>query len=200
MHTIVAVENVSLDGVMQAPAGPDEDPRGGFTRGGWATPYLQADPEAATAAFTGRAAHGAAPGGMLFGHRTYDDVVGYWLTTTEPNPFSEVLRESPKYVATRDPDVELAWPASFPLVGEATQTVARLREQGDGDLVVLGSGALVRDLAAAGLVDRYVLTTLPVVLGQGTRLFGGTPLDLEVRWSTTSPSGIVTTEYAVRRP
>lgn len=199
MHEIVAVENVSLDGVMQAPAGPDEDPRGGFTRGGWATPYLHADPEAAMAAFTGRSAAGSDPGGMLFGHRTYLDVVGYWLTTTEPNPFSDVLREAPKHVATRDPDVELAWPASFPLVGEATETVARLKEQGDGDLVVLGSGALLRDLAAVGLVDRYVLTTLPVVLGQGTRLFGSTPLDLEVVWSTTSPTGIVTTEYAVRR-
>ena len=83
--------------------------------------------------------------------------------------------------------------------GEATDTVRVLRNEGDGDLVVLGSGALVRDLAAADLVDRYVLTTIPVVLGRGARLFEGTPISLAVESSTTSPTGIVVATYRVLR-
>ena len=106
---------------------------------------------------------------------------------------------TPKYVASRNTDEALPHPQSTLLAGEATDTVRDLKERGDGDLVVLGSGALVRDLAAAGLVDRYQLTTIPVVLGRGTRLFGDTATDLEVEWSPTTATGIVVASYRVRR-
>ena len=101
-------------------------------------------------------------------------------------------------MTSRTPGQELPHPNSTLLAGEATDTVRTLKEQGEGgDLVVLGSGALVRDLAAADLVDRYVLTTIPVVLGRGTRLFEGTFAGLEVESSTTSPTGIVVATYRV---
>ena len=195
MYSIVVVENLSLDGVMQAPGRPDEDARGGFDRGGWATDYFAADPEAAQAAMAGQTDTRA----LLFGHRTYLDLVGHWLSTPDPNPFTEILRATPKYVASREREADLPHPNSTLLSGEAVETVAELKESGDGDIVVLGSGVLARDLAAAGLVDSYVLTVVPVVLGTGTRLFGDTATQLTVRSSTTSSTGIVTATYDVVR-
>ncbi|WP_432492337.1 dihydrofolate reductase family protein [Kineococcus gypseus] len=197
MHELVVVENVSLDGVAQAPGRPDEDTRGGFDLGGWASRWLADDPEAGRAALAGTGGTRA----LLFGRRTYHDLVGHWLGAQEPNPFAEVLRTTPKFVASRcaEPPGGLSWPASTLLPGEAAGTVAALKERGEGDLVVLGSVSLVRALTAAGLVDRFVLTTLPVVLGRGTRLFEGTALDLEVVSSTTTRAGAVVATHRVRR-
>ncbi|MTD17158.1 deaminase [Nakamurella sp. YIM 132087] len=195
MHSIVAVENVTLDGVMQSPGRPDEDTRGGFDRGGWANALLSADPEAAQAAMSGQNETVA----LMFGRRTYHDLVGHWLTTSEPNPFTDIIRETPKYVISRNPDEELPYPNSTLLAGDAATTVAEFKSSGDGEVVILGSGVLVRDLAAAGLVDTYILTVLPLVLGKGQQLFEGTPIDLDVRRSTTSGTGIVTAVYDVRR-
>lgn len=194
MHTITVVEHVSLDGVAQAPASPEEDRRGGFSRGGWAFQHLACDPGA-----MGRAMSGEPATAMLFGHRTYDQLVGHWLATPDDNPFTELLSAPPKHVATRDADVDLPHPNSHRLVGEATKTVAALKERGEGELVVLGSLALVRDLTAAGLVDRFVLTTIPVMLGCGARLFEGTHVPLEVEQTWTSEPGAVVATYRVAR-
>jgi dihydrofolate reductase len=194
MRRVVAVENVSLDGVMQSPASPDEDPSGDFTRGGWAAELLAADPEAAQAAM-GR--QGGQSTAMLFGRRTYLHLVGHWLSSTEPNPFTDILRDTPKYVASRTLTEPLAYPNSILLDGEATAAVASLKAEGEGDIVVLGSGVLLRDLAAAGLVDAYILTILPVVLGSGSRLFSDTYTPLKVTSSWTSATGIVVATYVV---
>ncbi|WP_232821972.1 dihydrofolate reductase family protein [Desertihabitans aurantiacus] len=196
MAELVVIENISLDGVMQSPGGLDEDTRGGFDRGGWAAEWLSRDPEAAMASMAGDATSTS----LLFGRRTYTDLVGHWLSTSEPNPFTDVLRDTPKYVASRHAGTELPHPASTLLPGEAAETVTGLTHALDGEIVVLGSGELVRSLAAAGLVDRYVLTTIPVVLGRGTRLFGDTPAELTVERSRTFSSGISVVTYAVRRP
>lgn len=200
MAKIVAVENVSLDGVMQSPGRADEDTRGGFPHGGWAAALLGADPEAAQAAMSGRGGTAA----LLFGHRTYRDLVGHWLGTTEPNPFSEVLRRTPKHVASRSARTELPHPNSELLEpdaqGDAVEAVRRLRSSLDGEIVILGSGELVRSLASADLIDEYLLTILPVVLGSGTRLFAEQYAALEVVSSFTSPTGIVVATYAVARP
>ena len=193
MRKLIAVENVSLDGVMQSPGRPDEDTRGGFARGGWASELLMADQEAAMAAMGGQ----GATTGMLFGRRTYDDLVGFWLSTPDPNPFTEILRTTPKFVATSNPELE--HPNSSALDGPVEAAVAALKEEGEGDLVILGSGMLVRALAAADLIDEYVLTILPVVLGTGTRLFGETYAPLTVTRTFTSPTGIVVATYAVSR-
>ena len=131
MRTLVVVENLSLDGVMQAPGRPD-------------------DPEVVQASM-GDTDSGAE---MLFGRRTYIDLVGHWLSTPDPNPFTEILRTTQKYVASRTLTEPLPHPASTLLDGDAVEVVRALRADGDGELVVLGSGDLVRQLAAAGLVDR----------------------------------------------
>ncbi|WP_432570072.1 dihydrofolate reductase family protein [Kineococcus sp. SYSU DK005] len=197
MHELVVVASVSLDGVAQSPGRADEDTRGGFEAGGWATRALAKDPEAVQAAMGGQGPTTA----MLFGRRTYHDLVGHWLSTDEPNPFTQVLRSTPKHVASRssDPEGALPWPNSYLLAGEAERTVAGLKQRGQGELVVLGSLSLVRALTAAGLVDRFVLTTVPVVLGCGTRLFEGSALELEVESSTTTGTGVVVATYRVRR-
>jgi dihydrofolate reductase len=194
MPKLIVVENVSLDGVMQGPGRPDEDTRGDFVHGGWAAERLGRDPEAARASMGGMGSTAA----LLFGHRTYTDLVGHWLSTPDPNPFTQVLRDTPKYVASRQADAELPHPNSIQLADDAAAAVAELKA-GDlaGDIVVLGSGELVRSLAAAGLVDEYLLTTVPVVLGSGTRLFGDTYAELEVASSFTSPTGIVVAAYRV---
>ena len=195
MRSLVVVENVSLDGVMQAPGRPDEDERGGFRYGGWAGELLARDPAAVQASM-------GSPGGsteMLFGRVTYLDLVGHWLTTPDPNPFTEILRTTTKYVATRTLTDPLPHPNSVRLEGDAVEAVRALKAEGDGELVVLGSGDLVRQLAAAGLVDVYQLTVLPVVLGAGTRLFGDTHTKLEPLSSQAFPSGIFVGRFRVVR-
>lgn len=194
MGTLLVVENVSLDGVVQSPGRPDEDTRDGFDRGGWASTWFAQDPEAAQAAMSG----GGRTDAFLLGRRTYEDLVGYWLTTDEPNPFSDILRSTPKHVATRDP-AALVHPATSQVDGDLAPAVTALKQQVDGEIVVLGSIRLVHALAAADLVDAYLLTTIPVVLGAGLRLFDGTPAALAVEGATVSPLGAVTATYRVLR-
>ncbi|WP_265522881.1 dihydrofolate reductase family protein [Oerskovia flava] len=193
MGTLLVVENVSLDGVAQSPGRPDEDTRDGFDRGGWATTWFAQDPEGARAAMSG----GGVTSAFLFGRRTYEDLVGYWLTTPEPNPFADILRSTPKHVATRTLDEPLAHPASHRLGADLVDAVTALKRDVEGEIVVLGSIRLVHQLAAAGLVDAYLLTTVPVLLGDGLRLFDGTPAHLEVSGATVSPRGALTATYSV---
>jgi dihydrofolate reductase len=193
MRNVVVVENLSLDGVMQGPGRPDEDDRGGFPYGGWASDILSHNPEAVQASMgdTG------GPAEMLFARRTYLDVVGHWLSTPEPNPFTDILRNTRKYVASRTLTEPLPHPNSVLLEGDAVEAVRALKAEGDGDLIVLGSGDLVRQLAAAALVDAYQLTILPVVLGAGTRLFGDTHTELEPVSAQAFPSGIFVSRFRV---
>ena len=192
MAAIIATESVSLDGVMQAPGGAEEDPRGGFEHGGWAAPFASDDQMAIMGVGMART------GGMLFGRRTYDQLVGFWLSNPEPNPFTEHIRQTPKWVVSRS-GAPLAHPSSTLLTGEATETVARLRAEVEGAITILGSGELVRALHAAGLIDRFVLLVHPVTLGSGTRLFGdGERRDLELERADTTSTGVVIAQYAVR--
>ncbi|MCR8671673.1 dihydrofolate reductase family protein [Agrococcus sp. HG114] len=192
MATITATESITLDGVMQAPGGPDEDRRGGFDHGGWAQPF--ASDEQLAIMGEGMAATRA----MLFGRRTYDAVVGHWLSAPEPNPFGGFLRAIPKWVASRS-GAPLAHPASTLLPGEAVDTVARLRGEVDGVISILGSGELVRALHAAGLIDRFVLLVHPITLGSGARLFGDGPRrDLELQRADSTSTGVTILQLAVR--
>jgi dihydrofolate reductase len=192
MATITAFESVTLDGVMQAPGGPDEDTRGGFADGGWAMPYQD---EVAVRFATEDMARDDA---LLFGRRTYDHLLGYWTSTPDPNPFTQVLVDAQKYVVSRQRDIRLAHPNSTPLIGEAADTVAALRRDLDGGITVLGSGELVRSLLAAGLVDEVVLLHHPLVLGSGLKLFDATPLTFDLRRSLTTTTGVIIGQYAVR--
>lgn len=192
MATITVFESITLDGVMQAPGRADEDTRGGFTHGGWAVPYQ----DEVMMQFAGERMSDS--GAMLFGRRTYDDLLGFWTTTPEPNPFMEVLVQSPKYVVSHDADVALAYPNSTLLAGEASETVAALKREIDGAMTVLGSGELVRTLFAAGLVDDVVLQVHPLVLGTGTTLFGDAHVELDLRRSIPTTTGVIIAQYAVR--
>ncbi|WP_240630226.1 dihydrofolate reductase family protein [Specibacter cremeus] len=184
------MNNVTLDGVMQAPGRPDEDTRGGFGHGGWAGPYN--DPVMGE-----YMAKGMASGAdLLFGRRTWEDFSRVW--PNQPgNPFSELLDRVRKFVASRTLVEPLGWQNSVLLAGDAAQSVAALKQTDGPDLVVLGSGDLLQTLLRAGLVDTMTLSIHPLVLGEGRKLFtdelARTALRLEDSVVTTT--GVVIATY-----
>ncbi|MEU9741453.1 dihydrofolate reductase family protein [Micromonospora chersina] len=190
MRKIIVTENVSLDGVMQAPGRPDEDTRDGFTRGGWAVPYN--DPIMGRKMGEGMVSTGA----LLLGRRTWADFAGYWPRQTG-NPFTPVLDALPKHVASTTLDEPLPWVNSRLLKGDVIEAVRELKAQPGPDIAVLGSGELVRSLRRHGLVDAYVLLVHPVVLGGGRRLFdpGDEPAELRLTDSVTTTTGVVIARY-----
>jgi dihydrofolate reductase len=190
MSKIVVFELVSLDGVMQAPGRPGEDGRGGFEHGGWAVRY--ADPVMGKAAGESMATTGA----LLFGRRTYEDFYTVWPKRTD-NPFTEVLNNTQKYVASTTLTEPLPWINSTLLKGDAAEAVAKLREKPGKDIVVLGSGDLVKSLMRYNLVDEYVLQIHPLLLGSGRHLFsdGGLLAALQLVDSKTTTTGVVMATY-----
>jgi dihydrofolate reductase len=176
--------------VMQAPGRPDEDRRGGFEHGGWAQPYN--DPVMASVAAEGMASTGP----LLFGRRTYEDFFSFWPHQTD-NPFTEVLDNTLKYVASTTLKEPLPWSNSALLHGDAAEAVARLKQEPGKDMVVLGSGELVQSLMRRNLVDQYVLLIHPLVLGSGRRLFqdGGSSATLRLLDAKTTTTGVVIATY-----
>jgi dihydrofolate reductase len=165
MRKLAVFTHLTLDGVMQAPGRPDEDRRGGFEYGGWQPPYFDA-------VMGSVAAEGIAEAGaLLFGRRTYEDFASVWPHQPEDNPFTAVLNNFRKYVASTTLEAPLSWSNSTLLEGDAAEAVARLKEHPGKDLVVLGSGELVQSLMRRNLVDEYVFPIHPLVLGSGRRLF-----------------------------
>ena len=193
MSKVVVVNNLTLDGVMQAPGRPDEDRRGGFAHGGWARPRGDSVAEA----FGGI----AEAGGLLFGRRTYEDFFSFWPNQTD-NPFTPVLNNTQKYVASTTLEEPLPWSNSTLLKGDAAEAVASLKEQPGKDLVVLGSGVLVQSLMRRNLVDEYVLLIHPLVLGTGRRLFAeGSPTTaLRLVDSVATTTGVVIATYQPAEP
>jgi dihydrofolate reductase len=196
MSKIVVFEHLTLDGVMQAPGRPDEDRRGGFAHGGWARPRGDA--------VMGSAAGGSMAniGALLLGRRTYEDFYSYWPNQPEPNPFTAVLNNSQKYVASTTLEEPLPWRNSTLLKGDAAEAVARLKEQLGKDLLVLGSGELVQSLMRRNLVDEYVLLIHPLVLGAGRRLFpdGGAFAALRLVDAKTTTTGVLIATYQPAEP
>ncbi len=190
MSKVVVFMSLSLDGVTQAPGRPDEDRRGGFERGGWATSY--ADPVLGSLAGEGMAKTGA----LLLGRRTYEDFYAYWPNRTD-NPFTAVLNNTQKYVASTTLKEPLSWGNSTLLKGDAAEAVAKLKEQPGKDLVALGSVELVQSLMRRNLVDEYVLLIHPLVLGSGRRLFtdGGSFAALRLVDTRTTTTGVVIATY-----
>src|ERR1700694_5689785 len=191
MSKIVVFELVSLDGVMQAPGRPGEDDRGGFKHGGWAA--SDADPAMGTAAAESMANTGA----LLFGRRTYEDFYSVWPKRTDGNPFTDVLNNTQKYVASTTLKEPLPWINSTLLKGDAAEAVAKLRKKAGKKIVVLGSGELVQALMRRNLVDEYVLQIHPLVLGSGRRLFNNGDLlgALELVDTKTTTTGVVIATY-----
>ncbi|WP_328353606.1 dihydrofolate reductase family protein [Streptomyces sp. NBC_00445] len=165
MGKLVSQIFVSLDGVYQAPGGPQEDTRGGFEQGGWTVPYAEEDFGAFVTEVFGSVE------AFLLGRRTYDIFAGYWPKVTDPaDPVASKLNALPKYVASStltDP----GWSGTTVLGGDLAKEVTALKERTDGEIQVHGSGALLQSLFALDLVDTVHLLTFPVVLGAGFRLF-----------------------------
>jgi len=196
MGKLTVFNSLTLDGVMHAPGRPDEDLRGGFQYGGWAARY--ADPVTASLAGEGSSKGGA----LLFGRRTYEDFYKVWPSAPQPNPFTDILNNSQKYVASRTLREPLPWMNSALLKGDVAQAVARLKEEPDMDLMVLGSGELVQTLMQHHLVDQYTLLIHPLVLGSGRRLFndGGAYASLRLVDVKTTTTGVLIATYEPAEP
>jgi dihydrofolate reductase len=195
MSKVVVVNNLTLDGVMQAPGRADEDLRGGFAHGGWALPYNDAVMGSVMA--EGMAQSGA----LLFGRRTYEDFYAVWPKRTD-NPFTPVLNNAQKYVASTTLEEPLPWGNSTLLKGDAAEAVARLKEQPGKDMVILGSGVLIQSLMRRNLIDEYMLLIHPLILGSGRRLFtdGGAYTTLRLVNTTTTTTGVVIATYQPVEP
>jgi dihydrofolate reductase len=189
MGRIMVVNNVTLDGVMQAPARPDEDPRGGFQHGGWGVPYN--DSVKGTVMAQGMA---KSRGALLFGRRTYEDFFKVWPGRTD-NPFTEVLDNTQKYVASKTLKEPLPWKNSTLLEGDAADAVAKIKTK--EDLTILGSGQLIASLMRRNLIDEYMLLVHPLVLGTGRRLFddGGAFAKLQLVDSVATTKGVIIATY-----
>jgi dihydrofolate reductase len=175
---------------MQAPADPDEDRRDGFPYGGWAVPYN----DAVLAGKMGEAMAGG-PGAMLFGRRTYEHLGQAWRGRTD-NPFTPVLDNATKYVASRTLTEPLDWENSVLLKGDVAQAVAELKRREARDATILGSGELIQTLRRADLIDRYVLIIHPLVLGTGRRLFpDGAPARFTLAESLSTSTGVIIATY-----
>ncbi len=198
MRSITVTMWMSLDGVVQGLARPDEDTRGGFTQGGWGPRYG----DEVLNREMGQAMSGSRDGAMLLGRRTWQDFMTVWSGRTDGNPVSAHMNASTKYVVSRtlrDADAG-AWPNSVLLRGDAAETVAGLKAQPGGDLGIIGSASLVRSLHAAGLIDRYVLVICPLTLGSGTRLFESQApaTEFELTSSVTTTKGVIIAQYTRR--
>ena len=187
--------NVSVDGVMQGLGGPEEDPSGGFERGGWAMPYFDEEAAALVGRVYGRA------DAFLFGRRTYEIFAGSWGTGSwgadqGDNPISAALNSRPKYVASTtltDPQ----WAGTTVLSGDVMGAVGELKAKQGGELQVVGSLSVVRLLLDNDLVDELTLLTFPVVVGQGRRLFpdSGRDAALELVESRATAGGVTMQVY-----
>lgn len=198
MGRIVVMNHVTLDGVMQGPGRPDEDTRGGFSHGGWASRSAMPG-DAAGKAMGERMAAGGGLAGWLFGRRTYEDLLSYWNQQPD-SPFGPLLNNAPKYVASTTLTDPLPWPNSTLLRGDIADDVGRLKAQSDGVLAIMGSGKLIGSLMVADLIDEYLLMIHPLVLGTGRRLFPeNVYVPLRLTDSVTTATGVVIATYEPTR-
>jgi dihydrofolate reductase len=194
MRKVIVGAMVSIDGVMQAPGGPEEDPTGGFKFGGWVAPLADVDPvfgEEIGKLFN-------QPFDLLLGRRTYDIFAAFWPYYAEGGPYEDIAKtfnRITKYVATRK-GVDLTWKGSVAL-RDAVKDVAKLKQDDGPALVTQGSTELVHALLAAGLVDEIRTFMFPVLLGKGKRLFDddSQPRAFELAHSAVSPNGIIAAIY-----
>ncbi|NUK04460.1 dihydrofolate reductase family protein [Streptomyces lunaelactis] len=182
---------VTLDGVMQAPGGPTEDPSGGFELGGWSVPYGDDDFGRFISEVFERA------GAFLLGRRTYEIFAGYWPKVTDPaDPVASRLNSLPKYVVSTTLE-KADWEGTTIVRGDLAKEIAALKERTDGELQVHGSGALAHFLMAHDLIDTFNVLTFPVVLGTGRRLFanGAVPTAFRHTGARTTAAGVAINTY-----
>ncbi len=195
MRELAILSFVTLDGVMQSPTSPEEDPSGGFTGGGWGAPYWeQVMPRVYSEAMS-------EPYDLLFGRRTYEVFASHWPNVGSDDPVAARLNGGHKYVVTRSAELSLVWGPATRISGDVVDEIARLKA-GEGRLIqVHGSAELIQTLQARDLIDEYRLWTFPVVVGSGKRLFGAgsLPRKLELVRTGSTGNGVVMSIYR-RRP
>ena len=190
MGKLIVTEFVTLDGVAQAPGGPDEDRDSGFTHGGWQAPLL--DQESGDVMFEQARSMDA----LLLGRKTYEIFASYWPSAPEEIPFTSLLNAVPKYVASRTLAGPLDWQGSTLVAGDLAEGITALKDRHD-EVHVIGSLDLVQSLLRFGLVDRLNLWLYPLLLGSGKQVFadGTVPTALRLTESVTYPSGTVHLAY-----
>src|SRR3954464_441437 len=185
MRKIIAITQVTLDGIMQAPGGPEEDPNGGFTHGGWAMPFLdEAGGKALNEIISGEF-------DLILGRRTYEIFAAYWPYAGD-NPIAKAFNKAKKFVATRSLD-RFDWMNSRPIDGDAVHEIRRLKKSDGPEFHIWGSSELLQTLIAAELVDEFRVWVFPLVLGKGKRLFenGVPPRGLTLVESHSTPRGVL---------
>lgn len=189
MRQLVVQTFLSLDGVMQAPGGPEEDTSGGFALGGWSVGYWDEHMLEVMGQSMG------SPFDLVLGRRTYDVFAAHWPRATD-DPGAKPLNDATKHVASRGTPA-LEWSGSVLIKGDAAEGIAALKQQDGPELQVQGSGDLAQTLIRHGLVDEYRLWVFPVVLGSGRRLFaeGAVPSGLRLVDSSVSSTGVVIGTY-----
>jgi dihydrofolate reductase len=191
LRKIIVATFTSLDGVMQAPGGPQEDPTGGFTLGGWTAPHFDEALGASLGEIFGR------PFDLLLGRKTYDIFAAHWPHVTDPNdPIAGVFNQVTKYVASRS-DPKLTWQNSRSLGKDVVASLKQLKGEDGPDLLVQGSSDLLQTLWKNGLVDELSVLIFPVVLGKGKRFFGegAVPTGLKLVKSQSYPTGVIVANY-----
>lgn len=190
MRKLIASTFVSLDGVMQAPGGPEEDPNEGFAFGGWSFNYFDDSVDIAGAGFDGQDRE------LVLGRKTYEIFEAYWPYQGADNPVAKPLNAAKKHVASRTLKT-LEWNNSHLLRGDVVAAIKSLKAQPGLDLQIIGSGNLIQTLQAAALIDEYHVWTFPVVLGRGKRLFEASakPAALRLVASKLAKTGVVMSTY-----
>jgi dihydrofolate reductase len=192
MRKLVVLSFITLDGVMQAPGGPEEDPTGGFEYGGWVAGYFDN--------FLGDVMlkQMSKPFDLLLGRRTYEIFAAHWpYVKTHEDPIAAGINNAKKYVASKTL-ITLDWSNSELIKGDVAKEVKRLKEQHGPEIQVHGSGSLIQTLLKHDLVDELWLKIFPITLGKGKRLFaeGTIPAGFKLLESKTSPTGVIIASYA----
>ncbi len=190
MRKLIVSAFVSLDGIMQAPGGPEEDPTGGFAFGGWMFNYADESMDISGSGFDGKDRE------LVLGRRTYQIFEAYWPYQSKDHPIAKTLNAAKKYVASRTL-TKLHWDNATLLHGDVVSAIIALKAQPGPDLQTIGSGNLIQTLQAASLIDEYNVWTFPVVLGRGKRLFSETARRSALRLarSQVSTTGVVMSTY-----
>ncbi len=190
MRKLIASTFTSLDGVMQAPGGPTEDPTGNFTLGGWLFAFMDEGVDLSESGFDGDNRE------LVLGRKTYEIFEAYWPYQPEGNPIARTLNAAKKHVASRTLK-SLDWNNSAVLGGDIVAAITALKLQPGHDLQIIGSGNLIQTLQAASLIDEYNVWAFPVILGRGKRLFehGARPCALRLVTSRVSTTGVVMSTY-----
>jgi len=190
MRKLIVSTFASLDGIMQAPGGPEEDPTGGFNFGGWMFNFVDESMDISASGFDGKDRE------LVLGRRTYQIFEAYWPYQPDDHPIAATLNAAKKHVASRTLTT-LHWNNSALLRGDVVEAIIALKAEAGPDLQIIGSGNLIQTLQAASLIDEYNIWTFPVVLGRGKRLFSESakPSALRLVHSQVSATGVVMSTY-----